>query len=145
MNKKELDQANANKIISIVSEYFNAESKTKCRKLGVMLPRQIAQYFIRKNLNLPYQKIADLYNMKSHATILSNFKKIEFNALHDSEVSFYVNDITIIIRQDKDLQRYRNPLEKIKEMTLINDILDIKTLFELRDIKALLLGQITKI
>ena len=130
MNKKELDQANANKIISIVSEYFNAESKTKCRKLGVMLPRQIAQYFIRKNLNLPYQKIADLYNMKSHATILSNFN---------------VNDITIIIRQDKDLQRYRNPLEKIKEMTLINDILDVKTLFELRDIKALLLGQITKI
>ena len=145
MTKLQIDTINADKIISIVSDYFDAESKSKSRTLGVMLPRQIAQYFIRKNLNLPYQKIANIYKMKSHATILSNFRKIEFNALHDAEVSYYVNDLMTIIRQDKDLQRYRNPIQKIQEITLINDILETKSLFELRDVKALLLGKVTKI
>ena len=76
---------------------------------------------------------------------MSNFRKIEFNALHDAEVSYYVNDLMTIIRQDKDLQRYRNPIQKIQEITLINDILETKSLFELRDLKALLLGKVTKI
>jgi hypothetical protein len=145
MNKIQLDKATANSIIGIVNKYFDIQQETKCRKLGVMLPRQISQYFIRKKLKLSHKAIANMFNLKQHGTIMSNVDKIEGFSVNDREVSLYLKEIELLLRDNPEILLYRNSLDIVEQLTDINKILDVKSAFELIKIKEYLLGSLTNI
>jgi hypothetical protein len=145
MNKIQLDTANANNIIEVVNNYFNIEQETKCRKLGVMIPRQISQYFIRKKLNLTYQAIANIFNLKQHGTIMSNIEKIDYFSVKDIEISFYVKELELILRDNAEIMLYKKSLDVVEQLTDINKILDVKSAFELIKIKEYLLAETNNI
>ena len=144
MNKRQLDIERANKIISIVNDYFEIKKEIRSKKLGIVVPRQIAQYFVRKKLKLPYQLIADIYG-KNHATMLHSCRKIEESYIYDTEISYYLSDINSLIRKDKELQEFVNPAEKLDEINQINSLIEGKTVFQLRKIKEYLLVQTNNI
>ena len=145
MNKIQLDTANANNIIEVVNNYFNIEQETKCRKLGVMIPRQISQYFIRKKLNLTYQAIANIFKLKQHGTIISNIEKIDYFSVKDIEISFYVKELELILRDNAEIMLYKKSLDVVEQLTDINKILDFKSAFELIKIKEYLLAETNNI
>lgn len=65
-------------IISQVCEHFKTDPKRlidKCRKTEVKLPRQIAMYFIRKNLKYSVNKTGLIF-LKDHATVTHSEKLI---------------------------------------------------------------------
>ena len=145
MTKRELDLKSAYKIIDIVNEYFGVKCNVKSRKIPVIIPRQISQYFIKKNLKLPYQVIATMFNLKDHATIMSSCKKIDWDSVNSPEISLQVQEISYILRSNRSLQNYRSSTKKRKQIREITDLLDNNSMFELKDINRYLLAKYTKI
>jgi len=67
------------KIIYLVAYFFEVQEKDildKNQSKEFVYPRQLAIYLIRKDLRLPFTKIANIFN-KDHSTIMSSVKKIE--------------------------------------------------------------------
>ena len=145
MTKKELDLKSAYKIIDIIDEYFGVKCNVKSRKLAVIIPRQICQYFIKRNLKLPYQVIATIFNLKDHATIMSSCRKIDWDSFNNPDISIQVQEISYILRMNKSLQNYRSSTKKLKQIREITDLLDSNSMFELKDINNYLLAKYTKI
>tara|TARA_R110000803_G_C11732671_1_gene289882 strand:+ start:38 stop:475 length:438 start_codon:yes stop_codon:yes gene_type:complete len=145
MNKRELNKANANNIIEIVNNYFNVNQDTKCRKINVMIPKQISQYFMRKKLKLSYQVIASMFNLKQHGTVMSNIEKMEGFSTHDREISFYIKELELLLRDNAEIMLYNNSIDTVEHLTDINKILDIKSVFQLRKIKEYLLAETNNI
>lgn len=88
-----IEQENQNalsqeKIIQIVAEYFGITSQdilSKNQKREFSFPRQLAIYFCRQNLKLPYTKIGDTFS-RDHSTIMSSVKSLEtLKKNHDKE------------------------------------------------------------
>ena len=144
MIRKQIDIDRANRVIAIVNNYFDAKIEVKGRKLGVVIPRQIGQYFVRKKLKLPFQLIGDIYG-KDHATIFHSCRKIEESYIYNSEISYYLGDINKLLREDKDLQEFINPIEKLDEINEISEIIEVLDVFQLRKIKEHLISKYTKI
>ena len=145
MNKRELNKANANNIIEIVNNYFNVNQDTKCRKINVMIPKQISQYFMRKKLKLSYQVIASMFNLKQHGTVMSNIEKMEGFSTNDREISFYIKELELLLRDNAEIMLYNNSIDTVEHLTDINKILDIKSVFQLRKIKEYLLAETNNI
>ena len=145
MNKIEKDTINANKIIEIVSDYFDVDAKSTSRKLKFILPRQISQYFIRRKLELSYQLIAYIFKVRQHGTISNNVTKVENFSFTDPEVSFYVKELELILREDVEIMLYQRTLDNVEVLTSINKILDSKSVYDLNKIKKILLDYNTKI
>lgn len=67
------------KIIQQVAEYFGIKSEDilgKAQSRDCVLPRQIAMYFCRTELKMPFMKIGDLFE-KDHSTVMSSVKLIQ--------------------------------------------------------------------
>ncbi len=77
------------KIVQIVSEYFGITARdvlSKNQKREFSFPRQLAIYFCRYRLKLPYTKIGDIFS-RDHSTIMSSIKCIEkLKKNHDKEL-----------------------------------------------------------
>jgi hypothetical protein len=76
---------------------------------------------------------------------MSNVDKIEYFSINDKEVSLYVKEIELLLRGNPKILLYRNSLDVVEQLTEINKILDVKSVFQLRKIKEYLLGSLTKI
>lgn len=67
-------------IIKEVVNFYNLETDqllAKRRHKEVVLPRQIAMYLMREEINQPYTKIAKIFGGKDHTTIIHAYKKIK--------------------------------------------------------------------
>lgn len=67
------------KIIKIIAAHYGITSEDilgKSQMKTVALPRQIAMYYCRNRLKLPYQKIGELFQ-KDHSTVMSSVKQIQ--------------------------------------------------------------------
>jgi chromosomal replication initiator protein len=64
----------------------------------IALPRQVAMYMLRKDLNLPLTEVANILKRKDHTTVLHAVDKIE--KLIDSDV--YIKDDISDIRSSLD-------------------------------------------
>lgn len=67
------------KIVLYVAEYFGIRPEDlfeKSQTRDRVVPRQIAMFFCRQQLKLPYTKIAALFN-KDHSTVMSSIKLIQ--------------------------------------------------------------------
>jgi hypothetical protein len=76
---------------------------------------------------------------------MSNVDKIEYFSINDKEVSLYVKEIELLLRENPEILLYRNSLDIVEQLTDINKILDVKSAFELIKIKEYLLGSLTKV
>ena len=68
------------KIISIISEYYNIsieDIKSKKRKKDIAKARQIAMYFMRESLNMPFMAIGEVFGGKDHTTVMHSVSKVE--------------------------------------------------------------------
>lgn len=66
-------------ILDVVSSYFNVPKKdimSSKKSKEIAFPRQIAMYFCRTKLSLPYKRIGDYFGKKDHTTIMHAEQKI---------------------------------------------------------------------
>ena len=82
MERREETESNcpSTQIIEIVSTYFHSDLLDKetlsNRSREVLVPRQIAMYFIRKYTTLGYNEAGQLFN-KTHATVINAEKQVK--------------------------------------------------------------------
>ena len=78
------------RIKEVVASYYSVTVEnllSQRRDKEIVLPRQIAMYFCQKLLNLPYKKIALLFNRTDHTTAISACSKI--TKMAESDYRFY--------------------------------------------------------
>ena len=116
-------------IINIVNRYFEVDCNQAGRKSYVLIPRQMAMYYIRKNINLSFHQIGKLFKGKNHATVIHACRTMENLIEVDSEIRGYDRDLS-----DKcsDLSKLNNgDLDKYRLIDTISNrlnSLDIDTL-----------------
>ena len=135
----ELKIKKAKEIISLINNYFNVNCNQLGRKSNIIIPRQMAMYYIRKNIEISYQEIGKLFKTngnkgKNHATIIHACRTIENLIEFDSEIKTYNKDLSErckrISKLDKfDLDKYN----LIKDINIILNDLDIDTLTKVED------------
>jgi chromosomal replication initiator protein len=87
IDAEEQDAITADKIINTVAEYFGIKVEdifSKAQSRDCVLPRQLAMYFCRSKLKMPYKKIGELF-IKDHSTVMSSVKLIEKNVESDDK------------------------------------------------------------
>ncbi|TSC94898.1 MAG: chromosomal replication initiator protein [Candidatus Berkelbacteria bacterium Athens1014_28] len=83
-------------IIKVIAEFYGVEEKelaNKGRKKRVAVPRQIAMYLIRTELNASYPGIGEIFGGRDHTTALHAFKKISRQIKEDEKLE---EDIKIL-------------------------------------------------
>jgi chromosomal replication initiator protein len=68
------------RIVETVSSFFNLEPedlKTGSRSREVLVPRQVAMYLIREEMETPFIQIASYFGKRDHTTAMHSFEKIE--------------------------------------------------------------------
>lgn len=87
LEKEEKQEITVEKIIKSVASHYGVRSEDilgKSQLKEVTFPRQVAMYLSRKKLNLPYQKIGQLFK-RDHSTVMSSIKQIQ-KALEEKEI-----------------------------------------------------------
>ncbi len=89
------------KIVQITAELFEISSPDilgKGQTKTLSLPRQIAMYFCRKNLKMPFLKIAEFFS-RDHSTVMTSVKSVEKKIKEQNTVLLsYVNAIESKLR-----------------------------------------------
>ena len=127
----------ANQIIKLVNEYFNVECNVHARKRTVMIPRQIAIYFIHKNIFMSTVEIGNLFVSRTnkyldHASVLHSKNVIIDFLTCDKQIIKFVNDLSEDVKLLSELSG--DALLIFKEKT---EILEIIKRYDLEDIKNL--------
>lgn len=75
-------------IDTVCREYDVPKAKLlgRGRPQNIVIPRQIAMYLCRKELDEPFQSIANVFHKKDHTSVLQACKKIEKNLPSDPEL-----------------------------------------------------------
>lgn len=89
------------KVISTVSEVFDvkpSEIKGSRRTAYVAQCRQVVMYILRKELQLPLERVAKEVNRKDHTTVLHAYEKIEDMISNDSRFQDKVDKCIQLLR-----------------------------------------------
>jgi chromosomal replication initiator protein len=79
----------ADRIVDIVSSFFNLEPedlKTGSRSREVLVPRQIAMYLMREEIEMPFIQIAQYFGKRDHTTAMHSYEKIENQVESDNQM-----------------------------------------------------------
>jgi len=90
---------NFKKIIKTISGFYNLDEKDlllKTRRKEIVVPRQIAMYLLRKELNESYPSIGRRFGGKDHTTAIYACNKIEKEVKKNDDLS---SDVDIIRQQ----------------------------------------------
>ncbi|MBI2053954.1 MAG: chromosomal replication initiator protein DnaA [Candidatus Staskawiczbacteria bacterium] len=90
--------ANYKKIVETVAKFYNLEEKNlydPTRRREIVKPRQIAMFFLRKELKFSFPSIARKFGDKDHTTAIYAYKKI----LRESEENNKLTDELSLIKQ----------------------------------------------
>jgi len=71
----------------------------KNRKREVVLPRQIAMFLIRNELNSSYPSIGEKFGGKDHTTVLYSCKRIEQDLIKDGEIKNIVEKLLTLLQR----------------------------------------------
>lgn len=77
---KSIKQVTPEMIIELVASYYNISTNdilSNRRSKNVSDPRQVAMYFCRNVLNMPFKKIGDVFGGKDHTTVMHACSKVE--------------------------------------------------------------------
>ena len=89
-------QLSAQKIISIVSDYYNLPSSQltgKIRTGQVAMARHIAMYLIKTLLDMPLKKIGDAFGGRDHTTVMSGIGKVENELKTDEQLQRVIDEL----------------------------------------------------
>jgi chromosomal replication initiator protein len=93
--KKE-EKLSVERVFNVVSDYYNISVdslKLKSRKAEHKFPRQICIYFIREKTDLPYTKIAKIFN-HHHTSIIYTYTTMKgFIEINDKHI---IDDVKAI-------------------------------------------------
>ncbi|MGM0508401.1 MAG: chromosomal replication initiator protein DnaA [Fusobacteriota bacterium] len=84
------------KIINVVSKHYDIpveQMKSKRRKKRIAKSRQVAMYFLRNMLQLPFAAIGDIFGGKDHTTVMHSVSKIE---KEKKEKKFFEKDLAML-------------------------------------------------
>jgi len=71
---------NTEEVIKEVALFYNLDKEQlleKRRHKEIVLPRQIAMYLMREEINQPYTRIAEIFGGKDHTTVIHAYEKIK--------------------------------------------------------------------
>jgi len=86
----------AEDVIEIVGQHYRIaqdELLGDSRKTGVLVPRQVAMYLLRSELNLAYEQIGAECGGKNHTTVMHACMKLEKQLKKDKNLLRDVNSI----------------------------------------------------
>ena len=89
--EKEKNILSSSFIIEVISKHFGIFSNDilgKSQTKECAFPRQIAMYFCRTKLNMPYQKIGEIFE-RDHSTVMTSVKFIEKGKAEKSKDIFF--------------------------------------------------------
>ncbi|MFA7032187.1 MAG: chromosomal replication initiator protein DnaA [Bacilli bacterium] len=89
-------QLNEQKIINVVSDYYNLTPSTltgKIRTGQIALARHIAMYLIRITLDIPLKKIGDMFGGKDHTTVMSAIQKVDKGLKNDPKLKAAIEEL----------------------------------------------------
>jgi chromosomal replication initiation ATPase DnaA len=122
----------AEAIINTVNKYFNLDCRELGRPTEIVVARQMAMYYIRKEIKLSHGKIGKLFpsedsasGFKGHATVIYSCKTISDLIEVDAETRKYDNDLSedieLIAKLDlNEITQYKiraDIFEKLKELS----------------------------
>lgn len=82
------------KIITIVGTELMIDVFTKNRKREIIEARAMCYYFLRENMNMPYQEIADVFD-KNHASVIHAVKSFPYMMLANSQLATSYENVRI--------------------------------------------------
>ena len=103
--RKNPDNITPSQIIKSVAMFFEIsveELVGHCRKKEIVVPRQIAMYFLRDSLELSYPHIGDIVGKRDHTTVIHAYEKIKQEIHKNNETSNKLNLIKELINKNKD-------------------------------------------
>ena len=111
------------KIVKTVNEKYNIDCTINTRARKILIPRQIAMYFIYKHLNITLAANGHFFN-RDHATVIHALKCVK-NII--SSKSRLDDDFKIEIKEiDDDLKRHLSlSKEELKKMDKRDEIMEI--------------------
>ena len=74
------------KIIRIVTKELNIDVFAKTRKKSFVEARAMCYYFLRDNMNMPYQEIADVFE-KNHASVLHAVNSFPYMMMANNQLA----------------------------------------------------------
>lgn len=83
-------------IMEIVAHYYGVtvdDLKSRQRSQDIVLPRQIAMYLCRKQLNKTFKEIGNAFGGKNHATVLHACDKIKAEMADDAQLADEIANI----------------------------------------------------
>lgn len=92
----------SSKVISAVSEIFEvkpSEIKGNRRTAYIAQSRQVVMYILRKELQLPLERVAKEVNRKDHTTVLHAYQKIEEKIEKDSRFGEKIEKCFLLLRE----------------------------------------------
>ncbi|ADI38365.1 chromosomal replication initiator protein dnaA 1 [Waddlia chondrophila 2032/99] len=102
IEKESLSALTPEKIIQIVAEYFGIckqDILSKNQKREYVVPRQLAMYFCRQKLKIPYTKLGAVFG-RDHSTVISSIKTVQSQLdENNKEVIDQLNGITKILHK----------------------------------------------
>ena len=122
----------AEAIINLINKYFNLDCRDLDRESNKVVARQMAMYYIKKEIKLSYNKIGMLFpskdsaaGFKGHVTVRHSVKTIEDLIEVDAETRNYANDLAEEVRLISRLSVEEIPsynlrldtIEKLKELS----------------------------
>ncbi len=94
--KKYMNQLDSQKIINVVSAYYNLDPRQltgKIRTGQIALARHIAMYLIRNMLDVSLEEVGKAFGGKDHTTVMSAIKKVEKELITDPSLQDAINEI----------------------------------------------------
>ena len=123
----------AEAIINLINKYFNLNCRDLDRNGGKVIARQMAMYYIKKEIKLSYAKVGMLFpsrdsaaGFKGHDTVLYAFRTVEGLVEVDKETKEYnkdlIEEVKLISRLSiEDIPEYSLRLETIKRLKQLNE------------------------
>ncbi|MDP3888528.1 MAG: chromosomal replication initiator protein DnaA [bacterium] len=78
-----------NIVLSVVAKHFKTKPSDllgSCRRQELVLPRQVAMYLLREEIEVPLMKIGEILGGRDHTTIMHGVKKISLRFNVDSSL-----------------------------------------------------------
>ena len=95
-------RVSAQKIINIVSDYYNitpSQITGKTRTGQIALARHVSMYLIKNNTDLSLKKIGDLFGGKDHTTVMSGIKKVENELETNKQLQIAIAELEKLINE----------------------------------------------
>lgn len=89
-------------VLNITAEEFSlapADLLSEVRKREILVPRQLAMYFMREELNFSFERIGEIFGGKNHTTVMHACQKIADQVKKDKVLVKHYNAIKRALRQ----------------------------------------------